>query len=78
MKKRATINKPRLEKKANYLMNFEANCLKNGQICHIWPREGQPGNPALERAILIHLMPGCQKETLDTAAAGKKLIDKNS
>ena len=30
---------------AKYLINFEANCLKKGQICHIWPRKGQPGNP---------------------------------
>ena len=27
-KKGQTLNKPRLEKKANYLINFEANCLK--------------------------------------------------
>ena len=44
-KKGQTLNKPRLEKKAKYLINFEANCLKKGQICHIWPRKGQPGNP---------------------------------
>ena len=36
---------PRLEKKANNLINLEANCLKKGQI---WPRKGQPGNPALD------------------------------
>ena len=46
-KKGQTLNKRRLEKKANYLINsqkFRGQTLKKGQI---WPRKGQPGNPVM-------------------------------
>ena len=48
--KKAKLNKPRLEEKANYIINvkkFQGQLLKKGQICYIWPRKGQPGNPEL-------------------------------
>ena len=37
------------KEKANYLINSpksRGQPLKKGQICHIWSRKGQPGNPA--------------------------------
>ena len=47
--KSQTWNKLKLFKKANYLIisqQFQGEPFKRGQLCHIWPRNGQLDNPA--------------------------------
>ena len=71
-----------MEKKANHKIsldfkkgklldnfkNFEANRVKKGQICHIWHRKGQPGNPDTDMGIL----PG--RRWTAAAAAGHRVL----
>ena len=53
-KKAQTLNKPRLENKANYLINsqkFRGQLFKERPNLSFWPQKGKLGNPGLNTAL---------------------------